>query len=277
MIFTKPLSCAERGLNRAFALNTQLEKASLSVYDGEYACANGTFQECTSLKDVTADLSVRTTSGIMFAGMFSGCTALSSASGIVLRGNSAYAYNSMFNGCTSLTSMPAMPEYESGKTIPDNCFTTMFQGCTKLTALPEFPYKRLGSASLQRMFSGCTSLSSIPELEFEYLYSNCCQYMFQNCTSLSGTATVKLTPGQYFTSIPSGAMQNMFQGCSNLTKVILDFSTFSSIPTLGGVNYINVFNSTTDTRLEIRVPSSLVDTWKTASNWSTWASHIIGV
>lgn len=51
----------------------------------------------------------------------------------------------------------------------------------------------------------------------------------------------------------------------------LDFSRATAVPSL------------TSTRLdipsdcEIRVPASLVDSWKAATNWASYADHIVGV
>lgn len=151
----------------------------------------------------------------------------------------------------------------------------MFYGCTGLTTPPALPATTLTSNCYYAMFQTCTKLSAVPSLSAETLATYCYTNMFNGCTSLTGTITIPVHNTN--TSIPSGAFQNMFQGCSRLTKVILDFSTFSSIPTLGGANNISIFGNTTDARFEIHVPSALADSWKTASNWSTWASHIVGV
>lgn len=60
-----------------------------------------------------------------------------------------------------------------------------------------------------------------------------------------------------------------FYRCSGLQYI--DFSSHTSIPTLSD-KY--VFDSTT---CEFRVPSALLDEWKVATNWSTYADRIVGV
>lgn len=69
----------------------------------------------------------------------------------------------------------------------------------------------------------------------------------------------------------------MCQDCPNVEKVILDFTRNTAVPQLYNANVVNVFYNTSDTRLEIRVPASLEASWKTASNWSTYANMIVGV
>lgn len=60
-----------------------------------------------------------------------------------------------------------------------------------------------------------------------------------------------------------------FYSCRNLKRV--DLSSHTSIPRL--------YNSTvfydTHADLQIKVPASLIDQWKTATNWSTYASKIV--
>lgn len=85
--------------------------------------------------------------------------------------------------------------------------------------------------------------------------------MFQNCARL----TQVVFPSN-ITSVGSYA----FNGCSALT--LLDFSHNTSVPTLGS----NALTSTPSS-LIIRVPSSLYDSWKTASGWSAYASKIVAV
>lgn len=68
-------------------------------------------------------------------------------------------------------------------------------------------------------------------------------------------------------SIPA----QVFQRCHPLRFV--DLTHCTAVPTLANVN---AFDST-HAQLEIRVPASLADTWKAATNWSSLADHIVGV
>lgn len=68
-------------------------------------------------------------------------------------------------------------------------------------------------------------------------------------------------------SIPA----QVFQRCYPLRFV--DFTHCTAVPTLANVNAFNA----THAQLEIRVPASLADAWKAATNWSSLADHIVGV
>ena len=68
-------------------------------------------------------------------------------------------------------------------------------------------------------------------------------------------------------SIPA----QVFQRCYPLRFV--DFTHCTAVPTLANVNAFDK----THAQLEIRVPASLADAWKAATNWSSLAAHIVGV
>ena len=68
-------------------------------------------------------------------------------------------------------------------------------------------------------------------------------------------------------SIPA----QVFQRCYALRFV--DFTHCMAVPTLANVNAFDQ----THAQLEIRVPASLADAWKAATNWSSLADHIVGV
>ena len=61
-----------------------------------------------------------------------------------------------------------------------------------------------------------------------------------------------------------------FQACSKLTEV--DFSKCSAVPECGQNAFYQCSND-----LTIKVPSALLSQWKAASDWSTYASSIVGV
>ena len=83
---------------------------------------------------------------------------------------------------------------------------------------------------------------------------------FSNCSSLTSIIIPKgvTSIGNY-----------VFYGCTSLKRV--DLSNHTAIPSLGGKN---VFQNTHST-LQIKVPANLVDSWKSATNWSDYASKIV--
>jgi hypothetical protein len=68
-------------------------------------------------------------------------------------------------------------------------------------------------------------------------------------------------------SIPA----QVFQRCYPLRFV--DLTHCTAVPTLANVNAFDQ----THPQLEIKVPASLADAWKAATNWSSLADHIVGV
>lgn len=131
-------------------------------------------------------------------------------------------------------------------------------------------------------FSNCVSLQelSIPEqvttigtYAFEYCYSLkyvnlpnnasiTTNYAFQNCYNLQ-----KLDVPPTVSRIET----NAFLSCHS--AMYFDFSKHTAVPTLANQNVFYRINPD----CEIRVPLALVDEWKAATNWSTYADQIVGV
>ena len=108
-------------------------------------------------------------------------------------------------------------------------------------------------------FYGCYSLASITIPDG---VTSIDSSAFRNCYSL---ASITIPDG--VTSIDSYA----FQSCAGVA--FYDFSNHTAAPTLANTNAFEGIAAD----CEIRVPSSLVNEWKAATNWSTYADHIVGV
>ena len=127
-----------------------------------------------------------------------------------------------------------------------------FTGCTSLTTvnLPECIYMEAWS------FKNCTNLTTINLPECTSIGDEA----FDRCTSLT---TVNLPE---CTSIGGYAFSN----CTNLATVILSNNQVVSL------NNINAFTSSPigNGRGCIYVPDNLVDSYKSDTNWSTYANRI---
>ena len=134
------------------------------------------------------------------------------------------------------------------------------------------------------------------------------KYSFDNCAELTsaiipnGVTIIELyaffhCEKMESITIPDGVTEignSAFRACSKLKSIIipgsvskigsdsfgycselqyLDFTNHTSVPTLGNVGAISGLPKT----FQIRVPMALVDEWKAATNWSTYASQIVGV
>ena len=108
-------------------------------------------------------------------------------------------------------------------------------------------------------FGRCSSLSSV---SIPSSVTSIGTYAFNSCYSL---ASVSIPQG--VTSIDT----NMFGYCYGMA--IYDFTKHTSVPTLSNTNAFS--NIPSD--CVIKVPSSLLEEWKSATNWSTFADKIVGV
>ena len=131
-----------------------------------------------------------------------------------------------------------------------------FNSCSSLTSIT-IPngVTSIGNSA----FSSCSSLASIT---IPNGVTSIEQYAFDNCSSLSS-----ITIPNSVTSIGKAA----FISCYSVA--FYDFSNHTSVPTLSNTNAF----ASIAADCQIRVPTSLADAWKAATNWSTYANYIVGV
>ena len=219
-------------------------------------CYYNMFYSCKSLTKAPSVLPATTLAYQCYYGMFKGCTSLTSAPELPATNLAELCYGSMFSGCSSLTSAPKLPATK----LATSCYNNMFNGCTSLTSAPELPATTLANNCYYWMFRGCTSLTQAPVLPATTLANNCYYYMFRNCTSLK-RIKMNASSGNWGSS--------MLNGCTSLELV--DMTGSVGVPQL---SHVNNFDNTNDT-YKIVVPDSLYDTWITATNWVSIASHIM--
>ena len=167
-------------------------------------------------------------------------------------------------------------------TIPDGVTsigTSTFYECYSLASItiPD------GVTSIgDQAFESCYSLSSITipdsvtsikSSAFYYCYSlasitmpdgvtSIGDYTFSRCYSL---ASITIPDG--VTSIRTSAFIRCY------CVAFYDFTAYTTVPTLSNTNAFTGIAAD----CQIRVPAALVDAWKAATNWSTYADHIVGV
>ena len=127
-----------------------------------------------------------------------------------------------------------------------------FANCTSLTDATLNNSGRIGDYA----FQGCISLTGVTLGDNITSIGN---YAFQGCTRLTA-----VTLGDNITSIAN----NAFSGCTKLASVTLNSTT---PPTIDSTSF-GAIPST----FKFYVPCSAVNTYRTASVWSDYASQIVG-
>ena len=246
--------------NRVYQNSILKVEIGAGIYIGTYA-----FQNCFSLSSITIP------NGVARIGnyAFSGCYSLSS---ITIPNGVARIGNNTFQNCYSLSSITipngvtSINNYAFGNcsslssiTIPDGVTSigdSVFSNCSSLSniTIPN-SVTSIGSG----VFSNCYSL---PNITIPDGVTSIESYAFGNCYSLSN-----ITIPNSVTSIGG----NAFKNCYGMKYY--DFTALTAIPTLSNANAIPGISAD----CEIRVPASLAEQWKAATNWATYAKYIVGV
>lgn len=149
-----------------------------------------------------------------------------------------------------------------------------FRECTKLLTVDLPNLKSTGSHA----FMGCTS---IKQVDFPSLYSVGAN-TFQNCSSLESVNIpgIEIVSAYLFHScvklsrieLPSLKTLGAYgcTGCASLATIILGSSSRCSLSNINALQNTPIANGTG----YIYVPYVLVDSYKTATNWSVYASQI---
>ena len=216
--------------------------ASVTIPNGVTSIDDYAFMYCSSLASVTIPNGVTSISDRVF---FT-CPSLASVTipnGVTNIGIYAFMY------CSSLASV----------TIPNGVTSinsNVFYNCSSLASvtIPNGVTSTGGS-----LFHNCSSLASvtIPN-SVTSIGSNA----FNNCSSLAS-----ITIPNSVTSIGSNAFNNCYG------MAFYDFTTYTAVPTLVKTSAFTGIAAD----CQIRVPASLVNEWKAATNWSTYADYIVGV
>ena len=216
--------------------------SSITIPNGVARIGDNTFQNCYSLSSIIIPNSV--TSIRNYA--FNSCHSLSN---ITIPNSVTSIGNYVFGNCSSLSSI----------TIPDGVTSignSAFSNCSSLSniTIPN-GVTSIGSG----VFSNCYSL---PHITIPDGVTSIESYVFGNCYSLSN-----ITIPNSVTSIGG----NAFKNCYGMKYY--DFTALTAIPTLSNANAIPGISAD----CEIRVPASLAEQWKAATNWATYAKYIVGV
>lgn len=130
-------------------------------------------------------------------------------------------------------------------------------------------------------FNNCTSLTSVelPKLrniDMQFLY-NCTALLSLTLPSATsvGTQGLRSIPNCKTIDLPSCTSINAFglESCNALTALVLSADSLCALGNVNALNNTPIANGTG----YVYVPDDLVDAYKEATNWSTYASQIKGL
>ena len=191
----------------------------------------------------------------------------------------------MFYNCRNLTELNISSLDTSNVTTMVN----MFNGCANLQSLNISNFNTSNVTSFSSMFNNCSNLTNINLSEFDTSKATNMSNMFASCSSL-----INLDLSNFNTSNVI-SMSNMFNRASNLNKI--DISGFTSERLSSNVYMFyntkltiliidnpNLFKMTATSMLQntpiasgtgyVYVPDNMVETYKSATNWSDYSSQI---
>ena len=227
-------TCVQKIDYRAFKNCSSL--TNVTIPNSVTIIGSSAFTDCSSLSSMTIPDSVT----IIDTYAFTNCSSLSS---ITIPDSVTTIYNYTFASCSSLTSV----------TIPSGVtgiYTAAFSNCS---SLPSITIPDNVTSIGYSAFTRCYSLSSVT---IPNGVTSIGEYAFAACSGLTS-----VTIGSGITSIGTYAFSN----CSSLTSVTI---TATTPPTLGYNAFSSIGNFT------IFVPTSSVETYKSASGWRSYASQI---
>lgn len=233
----------------------------ITIPSGVTKLENNLFYQCPSLREVNIEGAVTS----IGTNAFSGCYSLES---ITIPNTVTSIGNNAFVACYNIRSVEIPNTVTSiGTGVFQNCYSlesvvfpntatsipgSIFQNCYNLASISiSDNVTSIG----QNAFYGCNSLKSV---EIGSGVTSISSNAFYNCYGLT---TITIPSG--VTSMGAG----IFQNCYLLNDIHIEATT---PPTLGTSAFSNINSSYT-----IYVPSGTLSAYQSATNWSTYSSHIV--
>lgn len=214
---------------------------AITIPEGVTGGYNNIFIECSSLRCIALPRTMKNIPGYLMPGTYAETM---SPSGTVTQVSGG--------SFSSISTLKRLLFPSSVSSIGSTIFTNN-------NAIQKFRFPSLIKNVPANSFISCTNLQDV--------------VIPQGCQSIGSRAfdTARSLPQLIFPSTLSSIGAQAFNNCTSMR--FYDFTACTAVPTLANANAFN--NIPVD--CEIRVPASLVDSWKAATNWSTYADHIVGV
>lgn len=169
-----------------------------------------------------------------FNSMFGGCSSLESINVSNWNLESVQNFGGMFGGCSSLEEIDLSKW--NVKNAASGMFGSMFAGCTSLTKISLFNTPggvSSGYGIFNSMLYGAPNVTELKNLSgLDVSSTNTLNNMFAGCSSLT-----KIDISNWNTSNIT-TLQYIFAGCSNLKEVVMDNLDLSKV-----TNFSDLFNS----------------------------------
>ena len=248
--------------NMSYMFNTCYSLTSLDVSSWNTSAVtniNNMFNNCFSITSL--DVSSWNMSAVTnMSYMFSSCHSLTSLDVSGWDTSKVTNMSYIFSSCDSLISL----DVSSWNTSAVTNMSGMFSSCFSLTSLDVSSWNTSKVTNMSSIFSNCFSLTSLDVSRWVFTKvttaSNAAS-MFRSCYGLHGSITIPTSItqiGSYFL---------------NGTRSLYEYHFLSATPpTLANTN---AFNNMSDYGgKKIYVPAASLEAYKTATNWSTYASYI---
>ena len=218
------------------------------------------FQECTQL--TTLDLSnFDNSKNTNMISMFQACSKLNTLNLSNFDTSRVTTFRGLFSGCGEMTNY----DLSSFNTSNAESLQAMFLNNVSLKNIDLSNFDTSKATSFYQMFHGNIKNTSINVSSFDTSKATNMSYMFYNCAILE-----KLDISNFVTSDLLITNAYMFQYCTNLKTLIINN------PNLFKITNVNAFSNSliASGTGYVYVPDNMVETYKTATNWSTYADQI---
>lgn len=221
---------------------------------------NNAFLSCSNLESVTMPFNTETSST---TSGFSMCHSLKS---IVMASDDIS--ERMFYSCYSLKCVCLTKNTEIERYAFGNCYVLGRVTISKSAQMKSIGQYAFSKCGLRRL-NWC--VGTIPPYLFEYNERAITLSLMDGVTTIGSRAFQSCQPlaRVYFPPSVTTIGGYAFFDCYAIK--VFDFSNHNAVPTLSANLAIS------SPSYEIRVPAALVDEWKAATNWSTYADNIVGV